>query len=522
MIMADLVTRIRNRLARFRREEAGAIAVTYAVGGAFLVGLAFAGIDLSRVAVARNQLQDALDSATLAAGGTRSTDANVLNAMGQKYMAAALGGNTTLKNMTSSFTPGDKKVIGSASADVEPIVMGLVTGSDIHITAHAEVVRGQDQIVELALVLDTTGSMAGSKIATLRVAAAGLVTSVFNATDTGTVKVALVPFAQHVNMGIASRNQPWAVVPADEHYWVPDIHTPSCSHEVCTGTEDYTCQVPDYGPGTCNGSNPTYGTCTGYNDGVPYTYSCQTGSTPTTYSCQVQTGSHNGTCTRRTGCHDENYPVCPPPVDNGYWVDHHFYGCYGSPPYPDNVSDNNANRKYHGLMDVTCSTEAIPLTANSSAVVAAINAFTASGETYIPAGLAWGFNMLTKPQPMTEALAYDTTGPNIKPRKILVLMTDGANTKQMNHNDPRGPHTVDVFPAPEADQYTTELCNNIKAKGIEVYTVAFEISNNTAATNLVKACATDNDHFFNATSQSALLDAFEQIAQSIQNLRISH
>lgn len=522
MNMAKLVNRIRDRLTRFRREEVGAIAVTYAVGGALLVGLAFAGIDLSRVAVARNQLQDALDSATLAAGGTRSTDATVLNTMGHKYMAAALGANTTLNNLTSSFTPGTKKVIGLASADVTPIVMGMFTGGDIHITAHSEVVRGQDQIVELALVLDTTGSMAGSKIDTLKIAAADLVTSVFNATDAGTVKVALVPFAQHVNMGIASRTQPWAIVPADKHIYHQVLTPQSCQHQVCTGSNSYSCQVPDYGNGTCNGSNPIYGTCTGYSDGVPYSYSCQTGSTPTTYSCQVQTGSHAGTCTGYAECHQENYPVCPPPVDNSWWEDSHFYGCYGSPAYPDNVSDNNASRKYYGLMDVTCSSEAIPLTSNSASVVAAINAFTASGDTYIPAGLAWGFNMLTKPQPMTQALAYDVAGPNIHPRKILVLMTDGANTKQMDHGDVRGPHTVDVFPAPEANQYTTELCNNIKAKGIEVYSVAFEIAGNAAAKNLVKACASDNDHFFDATNQSALLDAFEQIAQSIQNLRISH
>lgn len=522
MNLKSSIVRFCTRLFSLRRSDTGAIAVTYAVGGALLVGLAFAGIDLSRVAVMRSTLQDALDSATLAAGQTRSTDATVLNTTGKKYMAAVLTGNATLKNLTSSFTPGVKKVVGLASADISPIIVGFFTGGDIHIVAHSEVVRGQDQIVELALVLDTTGSMSGSKIDTLKVAAADLVTSVFNATDAGTVKVALVPFAQHVNLGIASRTQPWAIVPPDQHYWVPNIQTPSCSHQVCTGSQTSSCQVPDYGPGTCNGSNPTYGTCTGYNDGVPYTYSCQTGSTPTTYSCQVQTGSHTGTCTGYAECHNENYPTCPPPVDNGYWFDTHFYGCYGSPAYPDNVSDNNPNRKYHGLMDVHCSSEAIPLTSNSASVVAAINAFSASGETYIPAGLAWGFNMLTKPQPMTQAMAYDTTGPNIKPRKILVLMTDGANTKQMDHGDVRGPHTVDVFPAPEANQYTAELCNNIKAKGIEVYSVAFEISGNAAAKNLVKACASDDDHFFDATNQSALLDAFEQIAQSIQNLRISH
>jgi Flp pilus assembly protein TadG len=501
MSLKSIVIRISETLAKLRRADAGAIAVTYAVAGAFLVTLAFAGIDLSRAAVTRNNLQDALDSATLAAGQTRSVDTTVLNTTGKKYMAAVLSGDKTLKNLTSSFTPTSKKVVGLASADMSPIIVGLFTGGDIHIVAHSEVVRGQDQIVELALVLDTTGSMTGSKIATLKVAAAGLVTSVFNATDAGTVKVALVPFAQHVNMGIASRNQPWANVPADVHEWIPKIQTPSCTYTQCTGTTSYPCQKDDY----------VTTTCTGYKDGVPYSY-----------SCKKKSGSHTGTCTKDTGCTTKNKSPCPPPVDNGYWHDEHFYGCYGSPAYPDNVKDDNPNRKYAGLMNYNCSTQAIALTTDKSSIIAAIDSFTADGETYIPAGLDWGFNMLTKPQPMTEAMEYDTDGPNIKPRKILVLMTDGANTKQMDHGDSRGPHTVSAIPAPEADQYTKELCNNIKAKGIEVYSVAFEISGNPGAKNLVKACASDNDHFFDATNQAALLDAFEQIAQSIQNLRISH
>lgn len=488
-------------LGAFFRNVTGAAAITYALAGPLLVGLAFAGIDLSRVAVARNQLQDALDSATLAAGGTRSNNPQTITDMGRKYMSAALSGDQGLLNLNSTFSISGSAVVGKASADLEPIIIGLFTGDNLHVTANAEVVRGQDQIVELALVLDTTGSMSGTKIATLRTAAKGLVTSLFNASEADEVKIGLVPFAQHVNMGVASRSAPWADVPADVHILHPSSYTPACTTTQCDTTQ-VACQVPDYGMGTC----------TGYNDGVSYSY-----------SCRVQTGSHSGFCTQQTNCRSVPLRTCPGPVDNSWWENSTFYGCYGSPAYPDNVRDDNANRRYPGIMNITCSAPAIPLTTNSAALLTAINSLTASGETYIPAGLAWGFNMLSPAAPLTEGLPYDTAGPNLHPRKIMVLMTDGANTKQMNHGSgQRGVHNISASPALEADAYTRELCNNIKSKGIEVFTVAFEITGNASAKNLVKSCATDADHFFDATNQSALLDAFEQIAQSIQSLRIAH
>ncbi len=86
----------------------------------------------------------------------------------------------------------------------------------------------------------------------------------------------------------------------------------------------------------------------------------------------------------------------------------------------------------------------------------------------------------------------------------------------------RGIHDVSAIPAKEADTYTQELCNNIKDKNIEVYTVAFAITGNPDAMKLVQSCATDPAHFFNAADQTALLSAFSQIGKSIQNLRLSH
>src|SRR5690606_26047171 len=96
-------------------------------------------------------------------------------------------------------------------------------------------------------------------------------------------------------------------------------------------------------------------------------------------------------------------------------------------------------------------------------VESAIKTLKAEGATYIPAGLAWGWNLLSPGAPFTEGAAYDPA--NRKPRKALVLMTDGANTLEPKADGSHGSKT----PSPLADKYTAELCENIKKQKIEVY-----------------------------------------------------
>jgi hypothetical protein len=261
--------------------------------------------------------------------------------------------------------------------------------------------------------------MAGNKISTLKTVAKSLVTDLITKNPIGAVKIGIVPFAQYVNMGVASRTETWADVPADH-------------------------------------------------------------------------GSHK------------------------------FEGCYGSPPYPQNVRDTDAGRRYPGFLDTSCSKPATRLTTSAATLNTAVDALSASGNTYIPAGLAWGFNMLSPQIPITDGDPYDTAGPNQKPRKVLLLMTDGANTKLMRAAN--GDHEGDPpwgSRAVQADTYTKELCTNIKAQKIEVYAVAFDIGSDTVARDLVRQCATDAAHFFDASSSADLIAAFQAIGSQLQALHIS-
>jgi Flp pilus assembly protein TadG len=468
--------RPRNLFSAFARDERGAIAII--VGLVIIVvaiGACFA-IDFARASAARQDLQDALDAATLrAARMTGVKDREVLKSAAE-FLSANLESDRDMIQPAGAWQIGKDSVTGFATAKVEPYFIGLPMGAPFKLRVKT-VVRRAYNATELALVLDTTGSMAGTKISTLKTAATSLVTTLTAQKDAD-VKIAVIPFGQYVNIGVARRSEPWADVPADYSQRV----TPPCT----TITQRTTCQTERYA-------------CTRYNDGVPY-----------------QT-----TCTRSINCKttpiDPPQKNCPAPYTNNY----RFQGCIGSPAYPKNVRDDDPSRRYPGFLNLSCGSELTPLTANPGQMKSAISTLQASGETYIPAGLAWGFNALSRANPLKEAAAYDREGPNLKPRKVLVLMTDGQNTKLMNASN--GRH--DVSPASgqrakQADDYTAELCRNIKAEKIELFAVAFDVDDATTK-SMLRKCATDSKHYFDAQDSTALLKAFNEIAEALQNLYIA-
>jgi len=66
-----------------------------------------------------------------------------------------------------------------------------------------------------------------------------------------------------------------------------------------------------------------------------------------------------------------------------------------------------------------------------------------------------------------------------------------------------------------------QLCTNMKTKGIEVYTVGFQIDNDKAKTMLAK-CATSSAHNYSAANGDQLKQAFRDIALKIASLRLTN
>jgi len=168
-----------------------------------LIGLTFGVIDISRTSSAKRNLQDSLDAAALfAARSTAVTDTD-LQSVGSKALAANLLNLNDGSLTASSFKLGGdgQSIVATAQFDLVPIILGLFGQNIIAVQASSEVKRSSKNL-EVALVLDTTGSMAGSKIADLKVAASDLIDIVVQPVQTPFYsKVAIVPYSMAVNVG---------------------------------------------------------------------------------------------------------------------------------------------------------------------------------------------------------------------------------------------------------------------------------------------------------------------------------
>lgn len=193
-----------NQARRFNRDRRGAFAMQFGlmlIPIVLCVGLA---IDGGRVFLARFNLASALDAAALAMGSTVDPDVD-LNAMAASFVhenfRMADTGTVVLASTPETITPTTELITLRGTVPVQTYFMPLAGISSVNVTAESVVRRGGAD-VEVAMVLDTTGSMAGTRIADLKDAAKELVSIVVNDVQTPYYsKVAMIPYANSVYLG---------------------------------------------------------------------------------------------------------------------------------------------------------------------------------------------------------------------------------------------------------------------------------------------------------------------------------
>ncbi len=197
--LGGALVRAAGRLRGFRSDRRGALAVWVALSLIPLCLLVFGVFDLSRMSVEHRRLQDSLDAATLIAARSTATDTATLTTLGKAALTSELGKAATSASFVGS-TNG-KQVTGTASVSIDPIILGLIGKNKLTVGAQSVVVRAANNL-EIALVLDITGSMAGTRITDLKTAANDLVDIVVqDVQDPYYSKVAIVPYSMGVNVG---------------------------------------------------------------------------------------------------------------------------------------------------------------------------------------------------------------------------------------------------------------------------------------------------------------------------------
>jgi len=156
-------------------------------------------IDGGRAFLTRYELASALDAAALAVGSTEGEQLE-LEALADLFVARNFQVADSTPVETALVLDGDTVTL-TGSATIDTYFMPLFGIPTVTVSAESEVRRGGAN-VEVALILDTTGSMAGSRIAALREAAAELVDIVVtDEQEPFYSKIAIVPYSMAVNVG---------------------------------------------------------------------------------------------------------------------------------------------------------------------------------------------------------------------------------------------------------------------------------------------------------------------------------
>lgn len=508
-----MANRASKSLRQFLKAEGGNAAMIVALALTPISLAALGAVDLSRATSAKVQMQDALDAAALAAGRTNTTDPAVLQAVGQHVLEQNLALDSDFHLSGSSFTFGDNGLVrASASATVHPFIAGLVTGGDLTVGAATEVQRANTTL-EIALVLDNTGSMAGTKLTNLKTAATNFVNTLSAAaahnTDPNAVKISLVPFSQTVRVGSTYRNATW----------IDQTGASPINDEIfttATGTQHANRFTLLSQLGT------SWGGCV-ENRKAPY---------------DIQDTAPSSGATLFTPYFAPDEPDSGG-FDNNYLNDKSnstnwkvLQGNLSKYVAKSGLSTSQGPNKGCGLQPLR------RLTTDWAALKTDINAMTATGDTNIPLGLVWGWHTLSPNAPFADAKAYGTP----KHKKIVILMTDGENTitnsgdsnasyysgsgfvwqgrvLQANGTPLTGGSSATRTAA--MDDRLSKLCTNMKAAGvgIEIYTVRVEVTSGSSA--LLLNCASAPDHFFDVQTASQLNATFQSIANQIANLHLA-
>ncbi len=206
---------------RFLRQQAGGVLVLWAFAVVPVVIGVGTVVDLSRAYMARSRLTFALDAAGLAAGAAGDTEAEI-RAIAEQFFFANFPAGAVGTPTTPVVTIDGGVINISGSVTVETTIMKLVGQGALTVTASAEILR---KGLELALILDNTGSMKGSKLNALRNASQDLIDILFQVPELqSNLKVAVVPYSAAVNVGdiapgLVPSVDPAEYDPSDDDKW---------------------------------------------------------------------------------------------------------------------------------------------------------------------------------------------------------------------------------------------------------------------------------------------------------------
>ena len=191
-------------LRRFGQDRSGNVLMFFGLAMIPVLGLAGAAMDYARATTARAELNAAVDSAALMAArdASKLTDAELRTRI-NGWIKASLSPEEAAKftSATIGIDRTARTVTIAARLSVEKTLFKVIDADDMQVASNSQSTWGTNKI-ELALVLDNTGSMSSSgKMTALKSASKDLIKIMKDATqETGQIKIAIVPFTTQIRL----------------------------------------------------------------------------------------------------------------------------------------------------------------------------------------------------------------------------------------------------------------------------------------------------------------------------------
>lgn len=196
MAIAAGVGRGRRALSRFRRDTRGTLTVFVLMLFMLMIMMGGIAVDVMRYEARRTSLQNTLDRSTLAAASL-TQELDPTSVVNDYFLKAGL--SEYLTSVVVEEGENYRQVTADAKADSQPYFLHLLGISEFDADGHSRAEQRIDN-VEVVLVLDISGSMSGTKIAKVIVAANDFIDTVLNSDPDQKISIGIVPYNAQVNL----------------------------------------------------------------------------------------------------------------------------------------------------------------------------------------------------------------------------------------------------------------------------------------------------------------------------------
>lgn len=543
-------------IRRFWHSRSGNFAMMFAISfPAVLAGVGLA-LDVANLVAAKSNLQNALDSAVLAASRLQDASSSRQDAF-DGFFSANIAGDHYLQNAEAVFEvdPGINSIRTTATAHADVALnFAFIFGQSARVTAAASAYESTARL-EVALVLDNTGSMGSSNMQALREAAKDLIATLEEEKAKNAdreIRAALVPFVTAVNVKGEGFKVEWidkrAAVPATDASlngvnFELDANGQRVGHwELYRRLKEQANVAVEWKgcvearPARYNADyTPKMGESPNLDDTPPDPLKPETMFVP--YLAPDEPGIAQKALNDGTKLNNSY-------LEDAYNTSTQYTAKDLLPMQKKLAKYSKANIKnYIGNAaprttgpNYACPTPIVPLTADLAALKTEIDkmVYWEGSGTNVAEGVSWGMRVLSPGEPYTQGHPFDAK----ETTKVVVVFTDGENNvfgassapinksdygsygyvkddhKRMGTDD-RGIALSNV------NKLTLAACNQLKDNDVRVFTVVLKA---VTATNrdLYTACATNPSDYYPTRDAAELKAAFKKISYSISQLYVTN